>query len=232
MMTHPRSHGRWLLGLALGCAWLLAGQHLAGQAGADQASHPEVATIAPPSTAAQEQPAAPPRVASPQRQPASPPASTRSSTRSSPATSPPQPHSTAPSTRASPPNSQAAARAVAFALTQQGKPYELGAEGPDAYDCSGLVWRAWQHAGLAWERMTAAAQWQWLHQRGHDVLAAQVGPGDLLFYAKDANDPASIHHVAMAIGYGRMVEAPQPGVPVRVRPLRFRGLYAAARPTP
>jgi hypothetical protein len=78
---------------------------------------------------------------------------------------------------------------VAFALAQRGKPYELGAEGPDAYDCSGLVWRAWQHAGLSWERMAAASQWQWLHQHGHDVRATQLRPGDLLFYARDPATP-------------------------------------------
>lgn len=119
---------------------------------------------------------------------------------------------------------------MAFALAQQGKPYEWGAEGSDAYDCSGLVWLAWQHAGLDWERMTAAGQWQWLHEHGQDVPTTKVGPGDLLFYADDRTNPASIHHVAMAIGHGRMVEAPEPGVRVRVRPLRWRDLYAAARP--
>jgi cell wall-associated NlpC family hydrolase len=75
-------------------------------------------------------------------------------------------------------------RAVAVALAQQGKPYELGAEGPDADDCSGLTWLAWQHAGLGWERMSAAGQWQWLH-RGRDVPATQLHPGDLLFYANN-----------------------------------------------
>ena len=69
------------------------------------------------------------------------------------------------SPRTSTGDSQAGARAVAFALSQQGKPYEYGAEGPDAYDCSGVVWLAWQHAGLRWELMSAAAQWRWLHQR-------------------------------------------------------------------
>jgi cell wall-associated NlpC family hydrolase len=136
----------------------------------------------------------------------------------------------APRRRASPQTSQAPARAVAFALSQRGKPYELGAEGPDAYDCSGLAWRAWRYAGLNWDRMTAAGQWQWLHQHGQDVLAAQLRPGDLLFYAYDPSDPASIHHVAMAIGNGRMVEAPQRGVPVREVLVRWDGFYAAARP--
>jgi NlpC/P60 family len=50
-----------------------------------------------------------------------------------------------------------AARAVAFALHQQGKPYRWGAEGPHAFDCSGLTWAAWRTAGVAIPR-TAAGQ--------------------------------------------------------------------------
>jgi cell wall-associated NlpC family hydrolase len=198
MMPHPRPRGgQWLLALAAGCTWLLAGQHLAGQAGADQAGIHQAATIAPPtSTPVQHHPAPQPHPAPTQHRPTSPPSSTRTSPRSSTETS-----------------QQQAARAVAFALAQRGKLYELGAEGPDAYDCSGLVWRAWQHTGFDWERMTAAGQWQWLHSRGHDLPAKQLRPGDLLFYAHDATDAASIHHVAMAVGEGRMVEGPPPGTP-------------------
>jgi hypothetical protein len=110
-----------------------------------------------------------------------------------------------------------------------GQTLSVGRRKPDAYDGSGLVWRAWRHAGLDWVRMSAAGQWQWLHQRGHDVPATQVGPGDPLFYADNPHDPASIHHVAMAIGHGRMVDAPERGLPVRVRPLRLRDLHAAAQ---
>ena len=227
MMPHPRRlGGRLVLTLVAGGAWLLAGQHLAGQAGADQAARPPAAIVAPSSTVPQQRSATAPRAVAGRPRPTSP----RSSARSSPPTSPPQPTSTGTSTGTSTPRSQAAARAVAFALAQEGKPYELGAEGPDAYDCSGLVWRAWQHAGLAWERLSAAAQWQWLHRRGHDLPASQIGPGDLLFYADNPHNPASIHHVAMAVDHARMVEAPQRGVPVRVRPLRWRGLFAAVRP--
>jgi NlpC/P60 family len=105
-------------------------------------------------------------------------------------------------------------------------------EGPDSYDCSGLTWLAWQHASLAWQRTSAAAQWQWLHRRGHEVPAAQLRAGDLLLYANDPQDPASIHHVAMAIGDGRMVEAPAPGIPVRIVTVRQTELFAVARPIP
>jgi cell wall-associated NlpC family hydrolase len=142
-----------------------------------------------------------------------------------------------PASRLTPPStatrpSASAARAVAFALAQRGKPYVWGAEGPDAYDCSGLTFRAWQDAGLLWERMTAAGQWRYLRDpaHGHPVPASQLQPGDLLFYAADPHDPASIHHAAMAIGAGRMVEAYAPGVPVRTTSIRWSGFYAAARP--
>jgi cell wall-associated NlpC family hydrolase len=43
---------------------------------------------------------------------------------------------------------QIAARAIGFALAQLGKPYLWGAAGPDAYDCSGLVFAAYAAAGV------------------------------------------------------------------------------------
>ncbi len=82
--------------------------------------------------------------------------------------------------------------------------------------------------------MSAADQWRWLYAHHRDyqgVTATRLAPGDLLFYATDPRDPTSIHHVAMAIGNRRMVEAPAPGIPVHIVPVRWTGLYAAARPT-
>src|SRR6266508_1132570 len=52
-----------------------------------------------------------------------------------------------------------AALAVAYARSQLGKPYQWGAEGPGAFDCSGLTWASWRTAGLGWQRMTARDQW-------------------------------------------------------------------------
>ena len=151
-----------------------------------------------------------------------------------PATSPAHPAAahqrpTPPTLVPSPP---AAVQAVRFALGQLGKPYRWAAAGPGADDCSGLVFRAWRHAGLGWPRRSAAEQWRWLHDRGQDVAGGALQPGDLLVYAATPHDPSSIHHVALAVGAGRMVEAAAPGVPVRITRIRWGGLVGAARPVP
>jgi peptidoglycan DL-endopeptidase CwlO len=124
---------------------------------------------------------------------------------------------------ASPPAAQGdarAARAVAFALAQRGKPYRWGAEGPHAFDCSGLTWAAWRAAGVAIPR-TAAGQ-----LAGLPPVRGRLQPGDLVIYRSDG---PSHRHVAIVVGGGRMVEAPARGVPVRVTGLRS-GWLGAVRP--
>jgi cell wall-associated NlpC family hydrolase len=116
--------------------------------------------------------------------------------------------------------SLAAARAVAFAVGQRGKPYRWGAEGPAAFDCSGLTWAAWRAAGVAIPR-TAAGQLAALPQ-----VRGRLAPGDLVIYRSGG---PSGRHVAMVVGQGRMVEAPGRGVPVRVTGLRG-GWLGAVRP--
>jgi cell wall-associated NlpC family hydrolase len=113
-----------------------------------------------------------------------------------------------------------AARAVAFALAQRGKPYRWGAEGPAAYDCSGLTRAAWRAAGVAIPR-TAAAQLDGLPR-----VRGRLRPGDLVVYHSDG---PSRRHVAMVVGGGRMVEALGRGVPVRIVGLRG-GFLGAVRP--
>jgi cell wall-associated NlpC family hydrolase len=113
-----------------------------------------------------------------------------------------------------------AARAVAFALAQPGKPYRWGAEGPHAFDCSGLTWAAWRAAGVTIPR-TAAGQ-----LIGLPPVRGRLQPGDLVIYASHG---PSRRHVAMVVGRGRMVEAAARGVPVRVTRLRG-GWLRAVRP--
>jgi cell wall-associated NlpC family hydrolase len=104
--------------------------------------------------------------------------------------------------------------AIEFALGEIGKPYVWGATGPNTYDCSGLMLRAFQAAGINLPRVSR----QQFYAGGH-VPVSQAQPGDLLFYATDPSDPATIHHVTLYLGNDRMVEAPYTGERVRVRPV-------------
>jgi len=113
-----------------------------------------------------------------------------------------------------------AGRAVAFALAQRGKPYRWGAEGPQAFDCSGLTWAAWRAAGIPIPR-TAAGQ-----LIGLPPIQGRLRPGDLLIYRTDG---PSGRHVAMVVGPGRMAEALGRGIPVRVTSIRG-GWLGAVRP--
>lgn len=109
-----------------------------------------------------------------------------------------------------------AAAAIAFALHEVGKPYVWGATGPSSYDCSGLMLRAFDAAGITLPRVS----WQQYQAGGH-LPVHQAQAGDLLFYATDPTDPSTIHHVMLYLGNGEMIEAPYTGQPVRVRPVAW-----------
>jgi peptidoglycan DL-endopeptidase CwlO len=109
-----------------------------------------------------------------------------------------------------------AATAIAFALGEVGKPYLWGGTGPDRYDCSGLLMRAWQAAGINLPRVSR----QQFYAGGH-LPVRQMQPGDLYFLATDPSDPSTIHHVAMYLGNDQIVEAPYTGEFVRVRPMNW-----------
>lgn len=118
--------------------------------------------------------------------------------------------------------------ALQFAYNELGKPYRWGGTGEGGfYDCSGLTLRAYQAGGMQLPR-TAAQQWN----AGQHVLdPAAVQAGDLVFYASDLANPATIHHVGLYIGAGNMINAPHAGAVIRVQPA-FRGDYiGAVRPT-
>ncbi|WP_037856391.1 C40 family peptidase [Streptomyces sp. NRRL S-31] len=110
-------------------------------------------------------------------------------------------------------------RAVGYAMAQVGKPYRWGAEGPDAYDCSGLTSQAWSHAGTPIPR-TSQEQWRRLRR----VPLKELRPGDLVVYYPEAT------HVAMYVGDGKVVQAPRPGERVRVSPLASYPVLGAVRP--
>ncbi len=118
-----------------------------------------------------------------------------------------------------------AAKAIAFAEQQLGKPYQWGGTGPDAFDCSGLVMEAYRAAGIGIPR-TSEEQWAW----GPRVPASQVQPGDLVFFAGADGTTTSPGHVGIVIGGGKMVEAYATGFPIRIAPYGGRGAVGFTRP--
>jgi peptidoglycan DL-endopeptidase CwlO len=106
---------------------------------------------------------------------------------------------------------EAVATAIAYAEQQIGQPYLWGGTGPDAFDCSGLVMMAYRAAGIDIAR---TSEQQWVTER--HVPAAQVQPGDLVFFAGADGTPTSPGHVGLVIGHGQMIEAYAPGFPIRI----------------
>jgi cell wall-associated NlpC family hydrolase len=104
-------------------------------------------------------------------------------------------------------------KAVAFAYAQLGKPYVWGATGPDSYDCSGLAQAAWASAGVSIPR-TTYDQWASLPH----ISSSSLEPGDLLYYAGES-------HVAIYVGGGYIIDAPQTGETVQKIP--ESGWYAS-----
>ncbi|WP_369042229.1 NlpC/P60 family protein [Streptomyces sp. Midd1] len=91
------------------------------------------------------------------------------------------------------------AKALSFARAQVGDRYIMGAEGPDAWDCSSLVQHAFQQAGVKLPRVT----YDQIHS-GVEIDIDDVRAGDLVFY-KD------LSHVGLYAGGGKVIEAANPG---------------------
>lgn len=93
---------------------------------------------------------------------------------------------------------------VEAALKQIGKPYVWGAEGPNSFDCSGLVDYAARQAGVNMERTTAAGYYNKL------TKVSSIKPGDLIFPTRSFTN-GQPGHVMIYIGNGQCVHAPKPG---------------------
>ena len=101
--------------------------------------------------------------------------------------------------------------AVAFAKKQvlARKPYIWGSEGPNAFDCSGLVYAAYRSAGLGWPNWDRLNSSLYAGYTKH-VSLNELVPGDLLFYSYKGTI-SSIHHITIYAGDGMMWEANSKG---------------------
>ena len=109
------------------------------------------------------------------------------------------------------PASGALESAIAFASEQIGDSYGLGGVGPDVWDCSGLTLMAYRAAGISIGSHSATNQYRTLADRGLAVALGDIQRGDLLFWGGGG----SYYHVAIYLGGGRILEAPDYGKPVR-----------------
>src|SRR6202008_387562 len=109
------------------------------------------------------------------------------------------------------------------ALSRRGLPYVWGGAGPNSFDCSGLVQWSFAQAGIVMPRVAADQALS-----GPAVPVSQLAPGDLLFYHTDPTAPDYISHVAIYLGGGKMIQAPQPGMNVEIVPVDVGSGFAGA----
>lgn len=93
------------------------------------------------------------------------------------------------------------------------------------FDCSGLALYAWAQQGVYLPHYSG-----YQYNYGTRVSKSDLQPGDLVFYAYNTSNPATIHHVAIYMGNNQMVEAPQSGDVVKISPMRWSGYIGATRP--
>jgi cell wall-associated NlpC family hydrolase len=133
----------------------------------------------------------------------------------------------------------AAQAAIDAAMGYLGTPYAWGGGGtrgpgpgmdPDegviGFDCSGLTQYAYGQAGITIPR-NSRAQYAALPKVASDELQA----GDLVFWGSGGTDPGSIVHVAIYLGGGKVVQAPESGDVVKVSPMWWRNYVGAVRPS-
>ena len=101
--------------------------------------------------------------------------------------------------------------------------YALGGSGPDVWDCSGLTKAAYAAAGIYIGTHSATNQYNTMAAQGKLVSFSKAQAGDLVFWGS----PGNYYHVAIYLGGGRILEAPDVGKPVREYGIWSPGQVAA-----
>jgi cell wall-associated NlpC family hydrolase len=120
-----------------------------------------------------------------------------------------------------PPPDSAANIAILTAEKYLGVPYVWGGASFSGVDCSGLIMLAYEAAGIDFPHYSGA-----MYEDTERVPLYDIEPGDLLFYG-----PGGDEHVAMYVGHGEMIEAPETGQVVHITPIRlYGGFVGLGRP--
>jgi cell wall-associated NlpC family hydrolase len=94
-------------------------------------------------------------------------------------------------------------QAASLALAQIGRPYRFGGEDPSGFDCSGLILYVYGLLDVPMPRTVSEQS-----RMGFSVTAAEVQPGDLLFFHIDGS---RVSHVGIYAGGDVFVHAPRTG---------------------
>ena len=108
-------------------------------------------------------------------------------------------------------------RVIDIARAQEGDPYVYGADGPDSFDCSGLVQYAFGKIGKYLPH-NSAAQVAYTTR----VPASERWHGDLVFFYDSSGH---VYHVAIYAGSGYITYAPRPGDVVKTRKLTETNVF-------
>ena len=122
--------------------------------------------------------------------------------------------------------------AIAFGSEQLGERYVLGGAGPNVWDCSGITMKSYAAAGVYIGWHSATAQYNVMASQKKLVPFQQVQRGDLIWWSTEKAFSGDKYHVAIYLGDGMMLEAPNPARTVRIVPVRYGELWPyAGRPT-
>jgi cell wall-associated NlpC family hydrolase len=109
---------------------------------------------------------------------------------------------------------------IRYAYAQLGKPYQWGATGPGAFDCSGLTLMAWAQAGVSLPHSSRAQI-----GIGRQVTKSELQPGDLIFRY------SPISHVSLYVGNGQQISATHTGSTVKLQSAFQGEIVGFSRPT-
>ena len=116
------------------------------------------------------------------------------------------------------PSQSVGEKVLAAARSAVGSPYVYGANGPSAFDCSGLTSWAYQQAGVSIPRTSQAQA-----SAGTPVSLDALQPGDIIVYYSGAS------HVGIYTGNGTIIDALNSGTPVGERSLHYMPIHSAVR---
>lgn len=120
-------------------------------------------------------------------------------------------------------SSNSGAEVVAYAKQFLGVPYQYGASGPKAFDCSGFTSYVYKHFGYQISRSSSGQS-----KNGTAVARGNLQAGDLVFFGRKG----SINHVGIYIGGNQFIHAESPGKDVTITSLSssyYNSRYQTAR---